>query len=135
MLTNFGIGAIVSRIRSSYSLAAPSFTNFGFERTLAIYDSSVVLVQKFSWWTRRTNEENFTSAKPVSDLREFHGNFSVTFSTLHICYEGVSNFSDAVPICDSASRRSVNRALQASMKGCEKPLYCRLNRRFTLLNS
>jgi len=41
-------GQIVSRIRSSYSLAAPCFTNFGFERTLEIYDSRVVLVERFS---------------------------------------------------------------------------------------
>jgi hypothetical protein len=49
----------VSRIRSSHHFAAPSVANFGFERTLENYDSSVDLVQKFSWMTRRKNEENF----------------------------------------------------------------------------
>jgi len=61
--------------------------------------------------------------------------FSLTFSACHTCYAGVSNFNGTVPICDSATRRSVNSWVRASMKGCEKPLSCRLNRRFTLLNS
>src|SRR6516164_11587855 len=39
---------LVSRIRSSYHDAAGSFANFGFERTREIYNSSVVLVRKFS---------------------------------------------------------------------------------------
>ena len=37
---------LVSRIRSSPHFAAVSFANFGFERTLETYDSSVALVQK-----------------------------------------------------------------------------------------
>jgi hypothetical protein len=37
----------VSQIRSSYYLAAPLFTNFGFEGTLEIYDSSVPSVLTF----------------------------------------------------------------------------------------
>ncbi len=36
-------------------LAAPTFANFGFERTLEIYDFSVVLVQNFS----AADDENF----------------------------------------------------------------------------
>ena len=39
---------LVSRIRSSPHFAAASFANFGFERTLENYESSVVSVQKFS---------------------------------------------------------------------------------------
>ena len=49
----------MSRIRSSHHFAAGAFANFGFERTLETYNSSVVLVRKFSWRTRGGTEENF----------------------------------------------------------------------------
>jgi hypothetical protein len=47
---------LVSR---SQDYAASSFANFEIERTLEIYDSSVVLVQKFCLRDRSQNEENF----------------------------------------------------------------------------
>src|SRR6516165_3351327 len=47
------------------SFSAGAFANFGFERTLETYDSSVVLVRKFSWRTRGGNEENFRTTTLV----------------------------------------------------------------------
>ncbi len=39
-------GTLVSRFRSSHDYAAPWFANFGIKGTLAMYLSSVALVQK-----------------------------------------------------------------------------------------
>src|SRR5215472_1144100 len=61
---------LVSRIRSSSHFAAVSFANFGFERTLETYDSSVVLVRKFSWRTRGGNEENFRTTTLGTNLQD-----------------------------------------------------------------
>jgi hypothetical protein len=58
-------GVLVSGIRSSHPFAAGAVANFGFERTLETYDSSVVLVRKFSWRTRGGNEENFRTTTLV----------------------------------------------------------------------
>ena len=66
---------------------------------------------------------------------DFRGNFSVTLTSRHTCYAGVSNLNEAVPICDSDRQRSVNRVGAPSMKGCEKSLSGGLNPRFTVLNS
>jgi hypothetical protein len=44
-------------LRSSQYCAASSCANFGFVRTLEAHDSSMVLVQKFSWRVRSKNEQ------------------------------------------------------------------------------
>src|SRR6185312_16780607 len=64
------------------------------------------------------------------------GNHSVTLQpSRHTCYATVSVFIPPVSICDRGCRRSVNSARAPSTKSCKKPLYCRLNPRFTVLNS
>ena len=56
---------LVSRIPKFAAFAAAPFANFGFERTLEIYDSSVVLVRKFSPRTCGKREENFRTTTLV----------------------------------------------------------------------